>query len=801
MAPIPSTEERKKKVQEVLEELKKDTEGRTGDPATDEHYKLTLWKKHRINAHLVPAYGTAAMWTDQQQLLSADLRNMERALDHEELNVTPAFVVAICTSEQSLKPALEIGNENEFNINKEEMKRAFRKKDERDDFIASVLGDRDKDGNTKNYTKGDALNAIKDLRACNNRNKHYHWLHIEEMLGIKHGEDEPHQSAGGAESGDESGKEAGDEPSKGLGIPFLRRVRTYASDVARSQQRQPFLKPKGQQRGDRNSHALSDSYSHAPRRRRPYLRVLSGLVILGAGFAYFTDTGRNAYNGLERTARVTSTLSRCVVDYWRTLDQREKLEPADYDALLKACHKRCAERTLVAMERNGSIFIKLGQHLCSLNYLLPSEWCNTFIPLQDQCPVTPYSEIRALIEHDTGQPISEVFVEFEEEPLGAASLAQVHRAVDKQSGEKVAVKIQHPVLDHWAPLDLALTASTFALIKWVFPNYDLTWLSDEMQVSLPQELDFDREGQNAMVAREYFSKLPSFPLVIPNVLWTRRRILVMEYVTGARPDDLQFLDSHHISRDEVAATLARIFNTMIFGKDAPLHCDPHGGNIAIRTAAHRRGAHNFDIIMYDHGLYRTIPQSLQRDYAHLWLAVLDADEDRMRKYAKATAQISDEDFPLFASAITGRDYRAITSKEGGVSASARTKEEEQAISDALGEGMLEQLIGLLGKVPRVILLILKTNDLTRSLDYNLQTTQGPARSFLILARYAAQAVWEEQLDALREHGTMLRPRNAGRLAIEWVKFTQIRLKLRVYEMYLYVRGKLGMRYEILGPSV
>ena len=489
--------------------------------------------------------------------------------------------------------------------------------------------------------------------------------------------------------------------------------------------------------------------------------------------------------------------------YWRTLDQREKLPPEEYAFTLKACHKRCAERTLHAMERNGSIFIKLGQHLSSLNYLLPSEWCDTFIPLQNKCPVTPFPEIRALLEHDTGLRVSDLFTELEEEPLGSASLAQVHRAIDKDTGEKVAVKIQHPVLDHWAPLDLTLTKSTFALIKWAFPNYDLTWLSDEMQVSLPQELDFVLEGDNAMRAREYFSHIQSIPLFIPKVLWSHRRILVMEYVTGARPDDLDLLDSHGISRDDVAAALARIFNTMIFAKDAPLHCDPHGGNIAIRQVPHPTSRHNFQIILYDHGLYRTIPQSLQRDYAHLWLAVLDADEDRMRQYAKSVAHISDEDWPLFASAITGRDFRQITSKEsGGVSGKARSKEEEKAISDALGEGMLQQLINLLGKVPRVILLILKTNDLTRSLDANLQTTQGPVRSFLILARYAAETVWGEQLDALRSSGGLFWPPNhAGRFLMEWMRFTQTRMRLRVYELFLYVRGVLGVRYEMPGPAI
>lgn len=360
------------------------------------------------------------------------------------------------------------------------------------------------------------------------------------------------------------------------------------------------------------------------------------------------------------------------------------------------------------MEKNGSIFIKLGQHLSSLNYLLPSEWCDTFIPLQDQCPVSSFDSIRNMVEHDTGRNFDDFFSEFEPTPLGAASLAQVHQAIDRESGQKVAVKVQHPTLDQWAPLDMSLTTFTFKALKRFFPEYDLTWLADEMCVSLPQELDFSLEGDNAMRARRYFAALPSIPLVIPEVLWSQRRILVMEYMTGHRPDDLAYLDANGISRDEVAATLANIFNTMIFARGAPLHCDPHGGNIAVRANPARR--HGFDVILYDHGLYRTIPLDLQRSYAKLWLAVLDADVDGMRTYSRAVAGISDDEFPLFASAITGRDYRVITSD---VSA-ARSDAEKEAMTAVLQEGMLQKLLELLGKVPRIILLILKTNDLSTS---------------------------------------------------------------------------------------
>jgi predicted unusual protein kinase regulating ubiquinone biosynthesis (AarF/ABC1/UbiB family) len=384
--------------------------------------------------------------------------------------------------------------------------------------------------------------------------------------------------------------------------------------------------------------------------------------------------------------------------------------------MLKACHLRCAKRTLRALEKNGSIFIKLGQHLSSMNYLLPNEWCDTFIPLQDKCPVSSLESIEEMVLSDTGLSISDYFSEFSPLPIGAASLAQVHIARIKETGQKVAVKVQHPALDEWAKLDLALTTFSFSTLKYWFPEYDLTWLSDEMELSLPQELDFNLEGKNATRAKEYFAHVKDVPVVIPQVLWAKRRILVMEYVAGCRPDDLKTLDAQGIDRDEVSAALARIFNEMIFGRDAPLHCDPHGGNIAIKYNPNRRGKANFDVVLYDHGLYRDIPLHLRRSYAKLWLAVLDADEAGMRQYAYEIAGIGEEHFPLFASAITGRDYTVLAKKEGSVGGvtTSRTNEEKKVIGDALGEGMLESLIQLLGQVPRVILLILKTNDLSKS---------------------------------------------------------------------------------------
>ena len=424
-----------------------------------------------------------------------------------------------------------------------------------------------------------------------------------------------------------------------------------------------------------------------------------------------------------------------------------------------------------------------------MNYLLPSEWTTTFIPLQDRCPVSSLASIEDMFREDTGEDLWDYFSEFSAEPIGAASLAQVHLATIKATGQKVAVKVQHPVLQRWAPMDMANTSLTFRTIKRFFPEYDLEWLSRETELSIPQELDFRCEAENARRTQEHFAQIPHLPLVIPEVIWAQKRILVMACETGKRLDDLAYMDRSGIDRDEVSATLARIFNEMIFGDNAPLHCDPHGGNIAIRLneSRDRRSKANFDIVLYDHGLYRDIPQDLRRSYAKMWLAIIDGDMPRMKKYVSEVAGVGEDKFPLFASAITGRDFSVVQSSI----MKPKEASEQKSMSTQLAEGMLADLVQMLGQVPRIILLILKTNDLTRSLDESLHTRQGPVRQFLILARYCMRTVFHEQLEEIRKLGSPLWPTNAIRVVKAWLGFVRVEMKLEVFEMWLGLKRMLG----------
>ncbi|RDW32719.1 ABC1 family-domain-containing protein [Yarrowia lipolytica] len=515
-------------------------------------------------------------------------------------------------------------------------------------------------------------------------------------------------------------------------------------------------------------------------------RILAVTVGLATLLYLFSDGAhkvlRHTGHAIERIWVVMKATSRCVWLYRKTL-KKEYPSEEEYKTALSKCHKKAAEITLQAIRKNSGVYIKLGQHIAALTYIFPPEWTETMIPLQDQCPESSMESIRAMIRKDTGKNLDDLFLEFNEVPMGVASLAQVHKAVTID-GREVAVKVQHPSLAEFVPLDVYMTRTIFTIVDHFFPDYPLSWLSDEMQRSIFTELDFTEEANNAVKTREYFKDTyKTTALRIPEVYWSKRRILVMEFVGGSRLDNRPYLEDNNISPDEVSACLSHIFDTMIFRPGAGLHCDPHGGNLAIRTRDNSRGGHNFEIVLYDHGLYRFVPTNIQRDYAHFWLALIDSNEAEMRKYAKRFANIDEDKFPLFAAAITGRDFKHATSD---LKSKRSRAEIENMVSTIASDGLLSDIMTLLHSVPRVVLLIFKTNDLTRHLDETLNSSLGIERTFLIMATYCAKTVLEERRENLIKKYSRLDIRRWIGEGFAWASYLRRLLQLKAYDFGLMV---------------
>lgn len=525
-----------------------------------------------------------------------------------------------------------------------------------------------------------------------------------------------------------------------------------------------------------------------PALRRRWL--VAGGLAAGSVAAYYNYDSVNKFarfaaHATNRGTTVGVALGRCVWRYHKVINAEYPNKEAENKAY-HDCHVACAEIARNAMEHNAGIWIKVGQHVCALNYIFPEEWTTAMLPLQDKCPVSSYESVKGLFQSDLGKNIDDLFSEFDHKPMGTASLAQVHRARLKD-GSEVAVKVQHPSLDRYVPLDIMLVSTVASLSEYFFPNYPLRWLSDELQNSIYVELDFRQEAKNAARTADYFKKFyDETALRVPEVYWSVRRLLCMEFLQGIRPDDIEALNKAGVDRGQLSICFAHLFNNMIFTPGVGLHCDPHAGNIAIRPLKKPRGPgnHKFEVILYDHGLYRYIPTKIRLAYAHLWLSLIDKDEAGMRKWAYEFAGINDDNFRIFAAAITGRDTDAALKNVVTARDPAETEKMAKAIQE---EGLVGDIMRMLRSMPNVVLLILKTNDLIRYLDNKLDSPLGIVRSFVIMAQYCAAAVFDDDRETLiARYGHSWSPgRIFGTIGV-YMRYWHCVLKLKIYDLAIRI---------------
>jgi aarF domain-containing kinase len=268
--------------------------------------------------------------------------------------------------------------------------------------------------------------------------------------------------------------------------------------------------------------------------------TLATTLTLGVGGTIMYNTNdqfRHVMNALDRCRLAGVAGTMVALDYQKTLTKQYNTEQ-EYDEAKKKCHLRCANRVLDAIQRLGGVYVKLGQHISVMQYLLPPEWCVTMSVLQDRCDPTEPEAIRALFESDY-VGVDELFDEFDWTPLGVASLAQVHKARLKGSDQWVAVKLQHPNLDEYCQLDMDTVSFILEIVKRVFPDFGFQWFADEIRESIPKELDFVHETMNSRRVYSNFEKEirnHKTSLVIPEVIWAKRRIMCMEckYQLGER---------------------------------------------------------------------------------------------------------------------------------------------------------------------------------------------------------------------------------------------------------------------------
>ncbi|MHB1406651.1 MAG: ABC1 kinase family protein [Desulfitobacteriaceae bacterium] len=286
--------------------------------------------------------------------------------------------------------------------------------------------------------------------------------------------------------------------------------------------------------------------------------------------------------------------------------------------------KSVGERVRRVIEELGPTFIKIGQIASTRPDVIPAGVIKELEHLQDRVPSFSFAEVKTIIKEELGADIGEIFLEFEESPLAAASIGQVHRAV-LLSGEEVAVKVQRPQISGVIQTDLEILLDLAALaehrLSWA-EQYKVTEMAGEFARSLRAELDYTIEGRNAEKISRQVADDPR--IHIPQIFWehTTKKVLIMEYVEGLKLSCLEELEEQGYNRKSIAETLAKTILQQIL-IEGFFHADPHPGNILVLPGG--------IIALIDFGMVGRLSPDMKQHFASLVIALMkQKTEDMIR---------------------------------------------------------------------------------------------------------------------------------------------------------------------------
>jgi ubiquinone biosynthesis protein len=238
-----------------------------------------------------------------------------------------------------------------------------------------------------------------------------------------------------------------------------------------------------------------------------------------------------------------------------------------------------------AFERLGSSYVKLGQIVSGGEGLFPDELVQEFKRLRDHVPPEPFEDVRAVVEIELGGPLEEIFASFDEEPIAAASIAQVHGA-RLATGEEVVVKVQRPSVAQ-------LFRDDIAALSWLAPHLvgrirasalaNPPALVDLFAETVIEELDFRLEADNMLAIAAVFAATNQRAIIVPRPHPTlvTGRVLVMERLHGFAYDDVESMHAAGIDTHALlqAGLIASLEGALIYGV---FHGDLHGGNLVVQ---------------------------------------------------------------------------------------------------------------------------------------------------------------------------------------------------------------------------
>jgi ubiquinone biosynthesis protein len=279
-----------------------------------------------------------------------------------------------------------------------------------------------------------------------------------------------------------------------------------------------------------------------------------------------------------------------------------------------------AERLRQACEELGTMFVKLGQMLSTRGDLLPEAYRLELAKLVDDVPPLPAGVITQVIREELGAAPEAIFASFDPEPIGSASIGQVHtaRLVD---GRDVVVKVRKPGVETIVPIDLEILGElidTWAPRLPGLKQYDARGVLREFSESLLAELDYRREAANERFFRSVFSNEPGFS--IPDIIgeYSTGRVLTHERVDGRKVSDVSGLSKRR--RTAVSQRIARFVLEPAF-EHGVFYADPHSGNLMIQDDG--------SLAVVDFGMVGRLTPEARRRVAGMFLAISRRDAERL----------------------------------------------------------------------------------------------------------------------------------------------------------------------------
>jgi ubiquinone biosynthesis protein len=293
-----------------------------------------------------------------------------------------------------------------------------------------------------------------------------------------------------------------------------------------------------------------------------------------------------------------------------------------------------AERMRLALEELGPTFIKLGQLLSTRPDIIPKNYLVEFSKLQDRVPGFSFSQVRTRIREEFGGEIEELFAAFTEEPIAAASIAQVHGAT-LNSGEEVVVKIRRPGIVDEVETDIEVLMGLAFLAERHFPensSFDPEALVKEFARSIRHELELSREGRTIERISANFAGDPT--LRFPRVYWERTSsgVLTLEFIHGIKVSDLAALDLAGLDKKLIARRGAEAFIRQVL-EHGFFHGDPHPGNVFILPGN--------VVCLLDYGMMGRLDSSSREFFTDFLFSLISRNPDRIISLLLYSGDITD----------------------------------------------------------------------------------------------------------------------------------------------------------------